>query len=483
MENKKIMSVVGIGGILIGGVAMNFIGNNGLSEDEIQSKIDTAVSESNASYIATLDEKDTEITSLKDSLNASLEVIGGDLVDGEIVITSGSFIGFLMDNLNIGNVPSESISDREFSKLLDSEIEFDGEDYDVEEVVELSGMEILVNEEDFESEPYLMIYENGVKYTLVFDDELNTSEISEDETLNFRFLGEEVEVSEWDGNEITFTKGNEFSIDEGEENKKIIGENTFVVKGIYNNHIKLSVDGIEKSISEGETVKFGVLEVFVKEFEAKNYAGDSSYVIIKVGEDIKNVVESGDEYSEDSIWEYVITEDSIGIVLKEDFKELDEDYKPLASGEVLYSPNNYFGVRYDGFEKEDFEELSFELETEDSINYVEISGDFQSGLEDYDKILVNSSGIYEDDKDKTLIHESEVNIGSSDVKLVLSGSDIVIEDFTLSMDLNESSEDLEDYDIRTDFGIKVNSPEDAVDDLEWSISVPHEKLESTISLI
>ena len=149
----------------------------------------------------------------------------------------------------------------------------------------------------------------------------------------------------------------------------------------------------------------------------------------------------------------------------------------------MYSPNNYFGVRYDGFEKEDFEELSFELETEDSINYVEISGDFQSGLEDYDKILVNSSGIYEDDKDKTLIHESEVNIGSSDVKLVLSGSDIVIEDFTLSMDLNESSEDLEDYDIRTDFGIKVNSPEDAVDDLEWSISVPHEKLESTISLI
>jgi isoleucyl-tRNA synthetase len=38
-------------------------------------------------------------------------------------------------------------------------------------------------------------------------------------------------------------------------------------------------------------------------------------------------------------------------------------------------------------------------------------------------------------------------------------------------------------DFRTIFGILVSDPENSVDDNEWSIEVPEEKLESTITVM
>ena len=484
MENKKVLTVIGLLFVLVLGLLVGFsLKDTGYSEEALNTAIGIKVSEVSEGYDITLSEKETELNDLK----ASLEAINLKLVEEteesvnseEVVTTSGSLINYLIDELNIGNDVDETLSDREVSKLLDSEVEFDGEDYELEEVIELSNMKVLVNEEDFESVPHLMVYEDAIKYNVVFDEDLNTSLIDEDETLSFSFLGEEVEISDWDSTSVTFTKGNEIYMNDGES--ITLGEDVIVLEMVLEDKIKLSVNGEIKTIKKGETAKFVNLEVYVKDIDFSGYAGGYFATNLVVGEDVENVVDSGDEYSEDSIWEYVIDSNSIGIVLKEDFKELDDDYKPLASGESLCLPNDYVCFRYDGFEAEDTEELSFELDD----GFVEINGEFQSGLEDYDKILVNKSGIY--DEDEVLISSDRISIGSSDVELVLGTNNIKIKDIKLNYDLNvlriSNVENSKDYDVRTDFGIKIESPEDSMDDEEWSMVVPYEQLSNTISVL
>ena len=122
--------------------------------------------------------------------------------------------GYIIDDLGIGDSFSVQLSDRQID-LFDGEVRFDGDDYDAEEVLTLSGT-VAVNEEDFDSKVLLKIDEGGVLYEFVLDSELDTSEITSDDTLTFDFLGEEVEIADWDVDEVTFTKGDKFFVKEGE---------------------------------------------------------------------------------------------------------------------------------------------------------------------------------------------------------------------------------------------------------------------------
>jgi len=55
----------------------------------------------------------------------------------------------------------------------------------------------------------MTLAEGDISYRLIFENDLDTSKIDLDETLEFSFLGETVEVIDWDNDKITFFKGTE----------------------------------------------------------------------------------------------------------------------------------------------------------------------------------------------------------------------------------------------------------------------------------
>ncbi len=417
-------------------------------------------------------EKDSMISDLTEQI-ADLTVQVADKVVTEVK----EALGYMIDNVFLSSVTVETLSDREVSTLFDGEVEFDGTDYDAEEVIDLSNMEVLVNEDDFEGTPYLVIPKSSIEYSIVFENSLNTSAITSEETLVFNFLGNEVEVSSWDGNEITFSQGEEHYLTN--EDSVVIDNKTFILTNVLEESIYVSVDGVSKKIDEGETKTVNGLQVHVKDV-IYSTIGPVLQASVVLGEDVTKTVVDGDEYKEDSIWDYVITANSIGIVLDEEFNELDDELTPLAATETLCLPNEYVCVRYDGNVETDFEELSFNLED----GFVEIDGSFQVGLNDYDRLLVDSTGVFDEDE---VAVPGEITIGSSDVIMVVdTGAEtITIEDFTLNFALSVATgvDNEADYSVRTDFGILVEDPEDSVDEFSWVVSVPEERLESTITVL
>ena len=463
------------GGVLLFGSDNEVVPEGYVSPTEFNVAVSSAVSNA-------ILEKDSLISDLTTQLaERTAEAVEGALeVVERVAEETKEALGYVIDSVFLNSVTAEAftdrevltLTDREVSTLFDGEVEFDGTDYDAEEVVELSNMNVQANEDDFEGTAYLVIPKKSIEYTMVFENSLDTSEITNEETLTFNLLGEEVEVSSWDGNSVTFSRGEEYYLTNGDN--VVVDNKTFVLTNVLEESIYVTVDGVSKKINEGDTRTVNGLEVQVKDV-IYSTIGPVLQASVVIGEDVTKTIVDGDEYAEDSIWKYVVKANYIGIVLNEEFNELDDELTPLAETETLCLPNEYVCVRYDGFVESDFEELSLNLED----GFVEIDGNFQVGLNDYDRLLVNSTGVYNEDEEEVT---GTILIGSSDVEMVV-GTGITIEDFEVNFDLNVTSVDSEEYSVRTDFGILVENPEDSIEDQSWIISVPEEMLESTITVL
>ena len=434
----------------------------------------------------------TEITTLKQEIT--------DLKTEEEEMEEKTLLGYLIDELFLGSVFAEDVfSDREVSTLFDGEVEFDGKDYDAEETFVLKDVELVANGNDFEGVPYMTFPEGAIEYKLEFETDLNTNLIDDDETLTFNFLGKEVTVSEWIvGNEVTFSQGEEHLLTEGSSvtiNGKVVAL-TWVGSGA----VYVTVDGDGAKIFEGKTKKISGLEIKAEDVLYTEKSGSESKAILVIGDEVSFEVENGEEYAEDSIWEWRITESSIGLVLVEEFMELDEDFNALAPGESICLPNDYVCVVYNGVVEEDSEVYTFELDGD----FVEVIGNFEYGTKDYDKIYIhNETGlIYEDDNTDDLIGE-EVKLGDTKMTLVFGvlykviriGNDEFFNEFVVSTNLqfanaNKNSDNLVDWDCNgedenflTDYGILVENPEDSCEDQEFRITVPEERLEASVSIV
>ena len=176
-------------------------------------------------------------------------------------------LGYVIDGVFLEIPFNETLSDRELN-LFDGEVEFDGKDYDAEEVFTFNGLELLANEHDFKGNVYMTVPEGAIEYRINFDSDLNTNLIDEDETLVFNFLGQEYEVSDWNGDEVTFTGGTEYFLSEGES----VLDGSVILEVVLSESVYITVNGEGKKIKEGETDRFGDLEVYVKEVMYSGYA-------------------------------------------------------------------------------------------------------------------------------------------------------------------------------------------------------------------
>lgn len=479
-----------IGGALGAALIFILIDTNGadvVSESEINKRITEAVS-------TALDVKSTEITLLDDEISnlkdtiTNLKNVTGTTVDesGKVIIISKE--GYLLDEIFLEEAFSKDLSDRELN-LFDDEVEFDGEDYDAEEIFILKGLELRANDNDFDGVAYLTIPEDSISYKFILEASLDTSEIGEDdETLTFYFLGEEVEVSEWETNEITFTQGEEYFMVE-KETVTVDGKN-ITLEFVLNDAAYITVDGEGKKIPEGEIRRVNGIDVKAEEVLYSNSALRDNKAVLVIGEDLEVTINDGDEYSKDSIWEWTVDKNSIGLILIEEFSELDEDFNALSPNDEICLPKDYVCIEYNGLINENAEDYAFELDTRKNIEYVRIGGNFISGINDYDRVYVNATGIY--DRDFDLINESVIELGDTDSVLNLvdvSGNlfNITVNDFKTDSGLeniwvgtmNISGSD-EDY--LTNYGIMIENPENSVEDESSRIVVPEEKLEGSITV-
>jgi len=389
----------------------------------------------------------------------------------ELIISNG----YEPDEFGLAETVTEVITENDYDKLLDSEVDFDGDDYNFEDVFSYT-ITSDINGDDYNENTYLVIEEDGIEYKLVFDDDLDTSLIEEDETLKISFLGKDLEITSWDVDKITMESGEEFLMDvattidfEGKNVElKIVGEDFTYV----------GVNGDYEKIVEDETEEINGLNIKV------DFALEDKMANLVISDaDIETSIESGDEFAEDSIWEYVITANELGIKLIEDFEDIDEDsdYKALGVGKTISLPNNYLGLTYNGISNVDYFDIAFS----EKNGFVKIKGEFINGLDDYDLIYADNTGFYDEDFD--LINAIEVEIDDTDSLIKLNGNTLVIDDVVLNLDFSDATVNTnsvlnKDDNYRSAYGIIVESPEDNLEDEDFKISVPEETTEVTVTV-
>lgn len=399
--------------------------------------------------------------------------------------------GYTLDELKIGAEFSKTLSDREIN-LFDDEIRFDRDDYDAEEILYLANLKVAANDEDdWNADTFLQIPEGGIRYILEFASNLNTSLIDEDETFEFDFLGEEVEVSEWDDDEITFTKGTEKTFIENME--QTIDGYKILVDVINDDYIHVVVDGVGKKIYEGQTKRVKDIEIKVVSVIVNDEDDRSDMAELEIGEEVEFTVKDGEEYEDDSIWEWAIDSNSIGLVLAEEFTSIDEDedFKALAVGEKISLPNDYITLTYNGLTIEDTEDYDFELKTKKEVDYVMVKGEFLNGINDYDRIYINESGSIFDD-DYELIGTGSIELADTDLTLNTNGTSITIEsedavlvETNFALDILEADNENianEDEDYITNYGIVIKNPDDNLEDNELEIVIPEEELTASVTV-
>ena len=485
--------------VIVIGIIMMAGGNPRYSEEELNEMKLTAAQDAAIKVAA---EKDLEIANLM-----LAEVIPVtpviDAVTEEIEEIKDS-VGYILDGLFFGKVFSETtLSDRELS-LFDGEVEFNNDDYDAEEVLILNDLVLDADNDDMEGVDYLTLEKGSISYLYSFEN-LNVSEIGvDDEELTFNFLGNEVSVSEWVGENIVFSQGAEYLVNEGDS--ITVDESVVKLELVMENSVYVIVDGVGGKIYESDTKTINGIDVKANEVLYSEKDSRLGMAELVIGSEIEIEASDGDEYADDSPFEWSIDGDSatIGVVLSEDFDELDEDFNALGVEGKLCLPNDYVCLIYDGSMGEDFRDYSFEGDNEET----EIYGDFiindrescndilirynVSGNEEYS--LWDEENDYDDDDDAKIVstielEDSEFTLGvDKDTGVITlvhksdSSLDIVVPFDVSSITMDGSSLD-KDYEYLSDYGIVVSNTDELDEDLEVSVSIPEEQVEYSARLV
>jgi len=486
---------------------------NALNEqlDTLQSNVD------NLNIAIT--EKDDKIEDLAGQLEVKEVVKEVELAGEEIVVGLG------------GNLKA-TIKDNDLEKLFDGEIDFDGDDFDAEEVIKFTNaFEILTSARDdaeFSSEAYLgATAKEAISYKLILNDVIDRSLFDEDEKLEIPFLGTTITIVDVDSvlQEITILLGDETYLNAG-ESITIDGKVVTLIKTGTNGAV-ISVDEIEAMINIDETKKINGIQVNLKNiFNDDGVEFDSASLII--GEDIQMTVASGDDFElfeecDDCFWVWDIrfgnNNQYVGILSNEIMDDLDRDFPPIKVGESIMLPNDYVEINFKEVTDVDYMdiELSFDTVYEDDelvgnleavILKASNSDGFLIGNEESDEIYIGFDGgivIYYLDEDNKIIDGTgkAVKVINDDFDLDLIASfvgytKISIGDIDIfarpnSAQLGNVGEEAEpadvfyintigtrDYDVLCDNGVIIEDVENNADNDEVMLRIPSEVVEATI---
>jgi len=454
-------------------------------------------------FTVELDEKDKELLEYETKV---AEAEDAKVLDREALKDLG-----LGDEIEI-----LELNQNDLSFLQMGEVEFDGDDYDYQEVIYLDNMEIGVSstgDREFDINPYLLTTESGsVVYAYEFDDDLTFADISEDEPLEIEFLGSKFNIVEVTEDSFTYKVAQEAFLKEG-ENITVDGK-VVLLKFVVDGKIFIEVDGVGRTIQEEDTEIFGDIQVRAKEVLYRGYG--EGMAEIEVGKDVLQTVDDGDEYNEDSensedfVWTMEIDGDNLRSVgLSYEVKADDVDEKVISVGENI-DFLGYFDVIF-SLEKEyeytDYE-FSFDDITDDDVPVVKVTSSEDKGIKvdgkRMDKVYLDADNEvwYKDDGDWVETNEELVLI-NRDTEFVVSydvgegqlsiGEDIILTTDLVSLGVEGEAETDDVYvygvpvgkdeeNLLLEDGVVVESVENNADNDELKISLPDEEVQGVITL-
>ena len=405
------------------------------------------------------------------------------------------------------------LDDNDLELLSDGEIEFDGDDYDISETLELSDKFALAlsldDDEEMAGTPYIKLDDGAIRYTYNFDERINMSLIDNEEPLKITFLGVDLMIVNVENYSFTIRTGEEFIVTEGEV--IVVDGQEILIKVISEDKIAVEVGDEFEVIDKGDTDDIGDLEIYVDEvIEGGEFGNDYAVIIVESSTEVDETYDRNDEVVEDvEDWVWTIETDvddlvSIGVEYSEKSDELDDDFPPLALGDYIALPFDFMEIYIDeAFELNyvefnfDFDEFRFNgsdimalhitcdedniIVGDEELNEVWFNGTLIM-YEDEDGKEVNTSTkiiILENDETELEVKWNSINFTIGDLKIAPG------ENFTHLGVYDEDAEGDElkyagvsigtaDYDVLTPSGMLIEDPESNGDNDEVVIQIPND---------
>jgi len=461
-----------------------------------------------------IDEKDAEILAQAEEIAAQLEAEEAKLAEQttEAALESEEYDGLVLGE----DVPAKAFDTYDLSFLNKDEIEFNDNDYDFKEYIKLDGLKVgiaFTDDVDFEDSPYLLFNEKGaVSYTFKFDDTVDFTKITEDETLEINFLGNDIEIVKLDADEFTYKIAESHKMLKGEV-VEYDGHNITLVSVSENgDDVVVEVDGVMQVIDEGESEEFDGLEVFNKKaFVSHDVTNPIEFAELEFGADVLQTIEDGDEYNkdnEDFVWEFETDGDElVSLSLMYDVKANDLDEEILGVDEAL-NFLDYFDVKFGLEDEYDYVSysISFDEVTDDDVPVMAFETDNEDIRVGDEKVKVayfdGTNSYYKDSDNDWVVSEDVIELENDDLKVGVgyNGDSVTIGDLKLktadfvSFGTEEEAEvddvifdgkDLGKVDetIMLPMGVIIESVEDNAEEDEVVIQVPNEEVLGVIRVI
>ena len=297
------------------------------------------------------------------------------------------------DELELGSLFSKDITDNKVSSLIDYDFRWDDgtdtKNYDVHEEIIITnmGFQTTLDNDDLNNS---VVLENNeaIEYRYVFDDELDRTLVGDKDadTLYLTILGNEYEILSMDIDSITVSSSDKKIVTVG--STITVGEVTLTIGDIFENTIE--INGVFVDEERKKTIK-GV-EVYVENIAYHPLSTLPSKAIIKVGTNIEQTFDIGDEYIKDNeMWVWNIQNlGSVGgfIGVKYDIKSVgfDDDEtveNAISLGQSYILPENYGAVTFSELTNVSYED--FEVYFDDvklySMNNTNPTDDYRSGVD------------------------------------------------------------------------------------------------------
>ncbi len=291
-------------------------------------------------------------------------------------------VGEIIDSLYLNDVVNFVVDDQDVPELLDGTIEFDGTDYDVhEEFRTVNGKVVLATslteDDEFGADARLTITDReSLVYQFVFDEPITVSDVSNDEPLKIRLLGQDVEFVKITSSEATIRSGMEAVLFEGDTTT--VDGKTVKLELVGNEAAYVDVNGVKKVIREFRSEKVNGIDIRVEDI-LTNDDGPGMATLVLGGDTIYRQNNNDDFFDDES---FVFRMDVVGGELKsitvtydEKRTKVDGTLAALKTGEEVCFPNNFVCIKFKDLENTDYKEFRVTMDTfdEELANGVDIN--------------------------------------------------------------------------------------------------------------
>ena len=318
-------------------------------------------------------------------------------LEGDNLVVTGA----TSEEVDLGETLADAfdveLDDSDIESLLDTSINFNGDNYDVREILKIRGdgdrdvtlqTSLTSNDDDYQSDVAMEFERNSVTYFYAFDDAIKVSDADDDDTLDIKFLGKTIRIISADDNSITAYVGAEYFLDVGDAVE--VDGKTVTLKNVGSGGaVVVDVNGVSETIQEDGSKTINGIEVVNQEIFYDDSKVDRSATLI-IGKDARENYDDGDAFvgedKDDPEWVWYLdgldteavtdvdAETGPIIAIRNDFVMDDESDNPPIVGECVELPNNYLSICLDDLTVDDSDYATYDIEHDDSIDVSDAIG-------------------------------------------------------------------------------------------------------------